>query len=448
MPSSLPIGPYKEIPVRNGNMAPFYVIPFDKNGRCKGPKTREHLINSVAQDGFSNIFLFSHGWNNTWGDAVENYEKFISNFQHVKPANSPLDAPDYKPVLIGITWPSTSLVMPWERGPGIQSATPNARPPDFDHQVRDQQDELDVVAELLPEEDVDEFYRIASSDQSMSQLDAVKLANMLAPLYGQVEDPIDSDDDTPTPDELIEFWKGPLMDAKSSTMNGAGAAAPAPAGIFDSLPDPRSPIRVFTVWKMKDRAGKVGATGVAKLLGDLLQASSTSKTHLIGHSFGSKVLLSAVSFANLPRPVTSALLLQPAINAHCFSANVVGKGFAGGYRPTLEQIEQPILSTYSSKDWPLTYTFHLALRGKGDLGETQIKNINAPSEFAALGGFGPQGLTGDDYAPLDIKPIGDVYPLNGSTPEVYGIRSDSAIGGHSEVVNEATAWALYCQVTA
>jgi hypothetical protein len=43
-------------------------------------------------------------------------------------------------------------------------------------------------------------------------------------------------------------------------------------------------------------------------------------------------------------------------------------------------------------------------------------------------------------------PAGEPYPLGAGTPKIYGVRGDAAIDGHGDVVNEATAWALYSQV--
>jgi hypothetical protein len=67
-----------------GAAVPFYVIPFDKDGRCTGPVTLRYLLDHLAEHerstAYSDIFLFSHGWNTPWPRAVEAYETFISGF--------------------------------------------------------------------------------------------------------------------------------------------------------------------------------------------------------------------------------------------------------------------------------------------------------------------------------------------------------------------------------
>jgi hypothetical protein len=423
------------------------MIPFDKRGKCKAPLTRKNLLETAQSGNFSNVFLFSHGWNNDWPTATARYEGFVGAFQSVKPPDGPLDNPGYRPLLVGISWPSTILVMPWESGP--QLAVTGGGIAVTDETVQAWQAELDLVADLLPDGQIDEFYRIANDEREMSELDAHKLAEFLAPLYGNADDPDDTAGDAPTADDLVEFWRGPLLEAMGGDAGSPATGQPVPAGLLPGLPDPRSAIRTFTVWKMKDRAGSVGATGVAKLLNDIRVSAPGARTHLVGHSYGAKVVLSAVCAPDhFGPPVDSMLLLQPAVNGFCFSDNVAGQGFAGGYRRALERVRQPILSTYSKHDMPLTRAFHLALRRKTDLGETRIAAFDAPSRYAALGGFGPRGCSPTECKPVDINSVGDPYPLTGAAPQIYGVRGDAAISGHGDVVNPETAWALYCLVTA
>jgi hypothetical protein len=146
----------------------------------------------------------------------------------------------------------------------------------------------------------------------------------------------------------------------------------------------------------------------------------------------------------LPRQVESLLLLQPAVSHLCFADSLPGTGQPGGYRPVLERVANPILSTFSKHDFPLTKTFHLALRRKGDLGDIKIAGAgDPPSKYAALGGFGPR-RAGEKL--IDIKAIGQAYELEPGV-EVYGLRGDDAISGHGDISNPATWWALYSLAT-
>jgi len=51
-------GPYREVDVPGGGKAPFYVIPFDEDGVCTGPVTRQHLLGGTVGHGSYTDLLF------------------------------------------------------------------------------------------------------------------------------------------------------------------------------------------------------------------------------------------------------------------------------------------------------------------------------------------------------------------------------------------------------
>jgi hypothetical protein len=181
------------------------------------------------------------------------------------------------------------------------------------------------------------------------------------------------------------------------------------------------------------------------LLADLLK-SGTARVHLIGHSYGCKVVLSALCFPVLPRPVNSVLLLQPAISYLCFAEDATGSKNPGGYRDALKRVEQPILITFSPHDIPLTQIFHLAIRRPSDIGEEQIAGAPPPSRYAALGGYGPGGCD-TDCNEVDLKKIGDPYNLGPGARKIQALNGAQAIYGHGDISNDFTWWALYNQIT-
>lgn len=118
MPDRLPAGaPYREIPLRDGRSAPFYIVPFDKDGICTGPLTQANVFKAIERDKPTDVFLFSHGWNNDWSAATGRYDGFISGFADLRAAH-PLGR-EFRPVSVGVTWPGTVLVAPWEEAPDI-----------------------------------------------------------------------------------------------------------------------------------------------------------------------------------------------------------------------------------------------------------------------------------------------------------------------------------------
>jgi len=199
---------------------------------------------------------------------------------------------------------------------------------------------------------------------------------------------------------------------------------------------------------MKDRAGVVGKVGVSSLITDALD-SINGELHLVGHSYGCKVVLSGLTHStSRKKKVSSALLLQPAISHLCFASQLPKSGKPAGYAGILVRISHSLLMTYSAKDFPLHNTFHLALRRDGDLGEVGIAGDAAappvPSMYAALGGYGPRrseqrliGQLPEPRQPFDLP--------RGSAPVAFD-GSDGQINGHSDVTSPYTTWLMYLQL--
>ncbi|MEZ5875568.1 MAG: hypothetical protein R3D30_12355 [Hyphomicrobiales bacterium] len=436
-------GPYRIIELDEGQRVPYYIIPFDKRGVCIGPKTCEHLVSSVGAGDYTDIFLFSHGWNNDWSAATKHYEHFLRGYMKMR-ASHDLPMPDsYKPLLVGIFWPSTALAFgESERGPSMAAANPET----MDAVVGDRLDEIAAIAEEMAEDDAARLYELAQKDELGSE-ESLELARLLARIYDEPDDELGFDDAV-SAEDLVAAWGEAQTEPDSledfGTANSSAGKGPQAASIGGLLRklDPRPAIRLATVYKMKDRAGKVGARGVGPLLRDLLDGND-ARLHLIGHSYGGKVVLSATAIAPVSRPVESILLLQPAVSHLCFADEVPGTDRAGGYRAVLERVKRPILSTFSRHDFPLTKVFHLALRRKKDLGEARIAAGEPPSKYAALGGFGPRRC-GEKL--IDMKSVNAAYNFDPNV-EIYGLRGDAAIDGHGDVSNEATWWSLYSLVS-
>ncbi|MET8631099.1 hypothetical protein ABZW30_46730 [Kitasatospora sp. NPDC004669] len=435
-------GPWITLPSDGGIPARLHPIRFDKSGVCTSPDAARSLVEFARQA--TDVFLFSHGWNNDWATANRRYGTFITQFVNSRRLWWTPPDRDYRPLLSGIFWPSTSLVAPWEQTPNIAAAASPAEPVAA-------RDEIAVLAEQLPQNQTERLYELTQCD-GLDAARAMELAGLLAPILSQENDELDSTAKPPSPKDLVEAW------ARTAS---AGSSATSPddvGGFIDEQQtivsaetaglghiDPRWAVRITTVLLMKDRAGRVGGRGVAALLRRLVDASPDSRIHLIGHSYGGKVVLSALcSDGSLTRPVDSVLLLQPALSCLCFASDVDSRGRPGGYRPALERTKQPIITTYSRRDMPLTWFFHLAARRASDLGEAVIAGA-PPSRYAALGGYGPHGIP-DEVSTVDAKHPPDQYDLAAAGTRVVAVQASSAIGGHGDVTNPVTAWALLCQV--
>src|SRR6185436_4156307 len=90
---------------------------------------RDALLADFNSTAYTDVFLFSHGWNNDWETASKRYDAFIDGYVGLRKKHALATSPGYKPLLVGIIWPSTALVLPWEEAPHF-AALPPARAQD------------------------------------------------------------------------------------------------------------------------------------------------------------------------------------------------------------------------------------------------------------------------------------------------------------------------------
>ncbi|MFJ1704887.1 hypothetical protein [Kitasatospora sp. NPDC088346] len=425
----------------DGTDTAAYIVPFDRDGTCTGPRTADAVVAGSARA--TDVFLFSHGWNNDWAAATGRYDAFIHHYLDLRRQWWSRPDRDYRPLLAGVFWPSTVLVAPGERAPAIAGGVPAPDPPDGS-------DPVAPLTEHLAPDRAERLRRLAAQDR-LDRTQAAELAALVAPALAG-GDELRPDSGPPTADQLVELWSRLPDDRGRGRARGRpggfvdeAASAPAETAGGLGLFDPRTLVRTATVLLMKDRAGRVGGRGVALLLRALLDAAPGVRVHLVGHSYGCRVVLSALCNGPAPaRPVESVLLLQPAVSALCFGADVDGAGTPGGYRPALTRTAQPVMTTFSRHDVPLTTVFHWAVRRPADLGEVVIAGA-PPSRYAALGGYGPQGVDGQTVT-VAVKDPPDRYALGPDGPRIMAVDGDRSIAGHGDVTNPATGWALLCQV--
>lgn len=456
------IGPVEQIPLGGGESADLYLLRFDKDGRLRSPQTAELMLTAAA--GATDVFVFSHGWNNTYAQALEAYRGFATGFAAQRSQLGQPVPTGYRPLLVGLIWPSTSFVLPWEQGPDIAGGPPGQGGDPGGGSDAQTEAMLADVTESMTEEDSATLTELVDGQRLLGADEARAAAELVRSSLWDESDP---DSGAPPPDvsEVLEAWQavsraaiggggdegtvetsGQDFDDDFGAVGGGAPAGAAPEAAGGLRFDPRDVLRLGSVWKMKGRAGTVGAKGVSPLLRRLLE-STTARVHLVGHSFGARVMLSAVAAAPLTRKVRSLLLLQPAVNRWCFAPDVAGTGRTAGYASVPDRVEHPVVTTYSTHDAPLHEFFHLAVRG-GSLGEPDIAAVGDTHLYGALGGYGPEGLADgrlrrtDALAagslPYDLSAPARVLAVDGSVQ----LDGHPAIGGHGDISNPVTWWAL------
>ncbi len=411
------VGPVSEdMQTVEGVQVPVYILKIDKHGTLISPQSLQHLVARLEAGVFTDVLLMSHGWNNTYDEALQTYEWLFLGMESLRGARG-IAAEGYRPVVLGLQWPSIALLLPGEQGPRIAAMMPV--------------DERPVFAEATSDPArVEQLLGLERLDRSQ----AVELAGLLG-----LDEPAD---------ELAEIWArtSALQDATEATHGTAGwgdadhddASGPEAAFEWQYL-DPRWAYRMATVWQMKDRAQLVGAKGGAEVLRTL--AGRGARVSLFGHSYGCQVLLSALCQPTAVE-VEAAVLLQPAVNTWAFAERVPDHDVPGGFRPALHRCNQPIVVTHTKKDAPLFRLFHKAVRRKRDLGEIGPRPaLRPPPKFGAMGGYGPAGMAGGE---LCTVPLTDDYtPLPAGGHEVVLLTAHTVIGGHSDIQKDPVYWVAW-----
>lgn len=425
-----------------------WLIKFDNDGHCISPKTQAALLDRLKVEPERPVILFSHGWNNDFDDATALYRDFLREFElHLTAQHSA-----FKPLFVGVLWPS--IWLSFDTGMRI------AGPTDTKAAAAEAKYVTELGAALPTSEERQRLYALL--DTGVDSHGARELALLLAKaLRTGSRSPEATPEDRAVPEVdglLSAFQAAPAAQVVAEgedlqpggTIDGGSRAAvpmaPEAAGLLGLL-DPRWPLRVASVYQMKDRAGTVGANGVASLLRGLLgEPAARRPVHLVGHSYGCKVVLSALHHAGDDARVQTALLLQPAISYLAFARIVPGIGTPGGYQEIPGRVERSLVMTYSANDFPLHEVFHLALRRQGDPGDLRAAAAGAgepPSVYAALGGYGPRDAGETRGQPLPAAGVAVDLPRTGRPVAFDG--SNKQIMGHGDVTTPLTAWLLYLQ---
>lgn len=191
---------------------------------------------------------------------------------------------------------------------------------------------------------------------------------------------------------------------------------------------------------MKSRAGTVGKGGVATTLARVRERHKDLPIHLVGHSFGGRLVTAAA--ASLPHretPVTMTLL-QAAFSHNGLAEKFDGKK-NGAFRTVIadKRISGPIVVTHTKNDRAVGIAYPLASRIAFD-NAAALGDQNDP--YGGMGRNGAQHTNevSSDESVLRQPGAGQGYAFKPGS--VYNLNSDEIIKGHSDVTGRAVANAV------
>jgi hypothetical protein len=432
---------------------PVWDISFDENGTLTAPRPGDFLA-EVAAQGVTDLFAFSHGWGTSQDSARHLYDQMfplIRNAAHGLPGIGTAG-------FAGVYWPSLwfppTPATPPPQG-GSQQADTGAQTtlsagtaalsgadiaaalkPGFADPA--QQDTVTRIGQLIDEGEAAAASAEAGSDdarqQRLRQIDQL-IKSLMPPLPqdGEFED---------SGETAVLLTDDPAADYQAAA-DAFGTAPPAGAqqGIGDwfgkAINGAKDVLRVFSYNTKKARAGTVGRSGLGPLLAALHAQQPAVRVHLIGHSFGARLVSFALSGVGAPAasPVASLTLLQGAFSHWSFAhAQDNPFGSPGALNAFADRVHGPLVATHTVFDWAVGVWYPKA---------SFLAQQDTEAEVAGRwGGMGSDGFQA--VKPAEDKPMPAQGGTNyGFTPGTfYRIDAASVIdntagepfaGAHSDI---------------
>jgi hypothetical protein len=356
------------------------LLSLARDGRLVNPRPLDTLQQRLAAS--TDCFLFCHGWLNDQAEARDGAQRF---FGHLDSALRPLGE-RVVPLRVAVHWPSK----PFANGDTERGATRGQ--PSFDP--------LAGVSELVRQ-----------------QPDL--LSRLISPVC-ELEVPS-------APEEELEL-DALLRLARDGAQRGGRT---------------RSPFYALSFWLMKRRAGQVGERLGRELLAPAFAALGdyAPRLHLIGHSFGAKLVSSAVLGGLWS---TSLVLLQAAFSAYAFAEEVPGPKRPGFYRPVITErmVTDRIVALRSDHDRALGRLYPAATwndqvdRAPGRGRRRPVREVVARRAMGAVGALGAGAVEMDLVTVLNTGLPRGVTTVDGSRVVA---KDEWLIGAHRDIYHDEIA---------
>ncbi|MGP2437481.1 serine-threonine protein kinase [Streptomyces sp. JW3] len=417
------------------SVSPYWEVAFDADGDADR-RGRDRLLAGAAGGSVRDLIVFAHGWNNDRAGATRLFSRFF--------APVPGIVPNARVGYVGVVWPSMRFAdEPIPGFPRAVAAEP-VRPPALDKDTRHALVEAFPGRQVMVEQVARMLERQSFEAGEPAEFRwVVRLLVELVPPGPQALFAADTVADGGPADEPWMF-AGPVTEVCAEFTRAVLGDGPRPLVVPNPWEGARELLRQATYYAMKRRAGTVGERGLGPLLGRLAEVAPRVRVHLVGHSFGARL----VSFAlrGLPagvRAVKSVTLLQGAFSHYAFAERLPHDGRAAGVlRGRVGRIDGPLVCCHSRHDTSLGTFYPLASRMAGDDRAVAAGAGRVLGErWGALGYGGVRAVPGTRACPL-------AEALRAGLPETGCVNVDAAAvvrrggppsGAHSDILHAELA---------
>ena len=443
---------------------PFFPVQFTKDGAVFQQSDVDALMNGL-QSGVTDLLAISHGWNNDMDDARGLYSGLMAQVAAQVAATPPLKSRSY--AILGILWPSKKFDDADLIPSGAASLNDSVTPDQMRARLQDLADLMQgkgwpmAAPDSLVESKLNGLMRSLDSWPD----DPEFRKSVIETIRGLL--PAGSTDGEDASDRFFALSADQLVTNLSRSLNppvsavggnatsidpfsaGTATAMGTAAGLRDVLGGIQSALWHYlnytTYYTMKARAGQVGVNGVSPLLQRVRAAHSSIRLHLIGHSFGCRVMTTAVNAlaAGDPARPNTMTLLEGAFSHYGFATHYDGT-HDGAFRSVVagKKVRGPILITHTRNDKAVGIAYPIASRIAGQVAAALGDENDL---YGGLGSNGAQSATSTAERVVGtLLDVGGVYPFaSGATcGRLYNLRSDAFIGGHSDIVKPQVGFAV------
>lgn len=408
----------------------------------------------AAAPSVTNMFVLAHGWNNNREEAQALYDRLTSNLEKLLPLFHARGGQQRKFGVVRIFWPSkrfenTELIP----GGGVASIV-EERSIAAVHDILDKlKTNPFTLGDQTPDPERIEIINEAKAlvpaladDENAQREFVARLRKLLPDQSKDADDRSDKFFDE-NPKDLFERLgqpvaapTGPARQGGATGMGDIGGATGLQDLFSGAIAAARRLANYTTYCDMKQRAGIVGSNGVRTLLENLREKNRSLKLHLVGHSFGGRLVTAAATALPPQTESVTLSLLQAAFSHNGFSHNFDGT-HDGAFRTLLSQkrASGPIIITHTKNDQAVGIAYPLASR------ITRDQAADLGDENDPYGGIGRNGALARNTPEVDssfmaLLAVGNPYQFNRGA--VYNLRADAFIKDHGDVSGEQVAYAI------
>ncbi|MFF1711640.1 serine-threonine protein kinase [Streptomyces sp. NPDC058268] len=416
------------------HVEPYWELTFDADGDVDTTQ-RDRLLREVADEHVTDLLVLAHGWNNDQDMATDLYRRFFAPCQD-------LAGPRVRLGYVGVLWPAIRFpdepIPDYE--PSLTATGPGPAPgagPLLDEPTRlllarafpDHENELERIGALLAERSPvpSRLYEYGRLVRDLVAVHENSAARRFANDTWAGEPAMLTDDAV----EVCQVFAAAMEETGQQELFG-GLRKRLWNGAHELL-------RQASYYAMKRRAGSVGQLGLGPAIGLLAREAPDVRVHLIGHSFGARLV--AYALHGMPasvRSVKSTTLLQGAFSHYAFSRRLPhAPSRSGALNGMQRRIDGPLVSCYSRHDDALGKIYPLASKIAGD-----------SSTFLGLwerwGAIGYDGIRAVDGAKR-VK-LGRAIPAKGCVSvdaSAVVRRGGPPCGAHSDICHEELARVVF-----